>query len=594
MNLTKPVRLILIGLLLYSLSTLLFTRSFASEPLGEYDMAMYERPAFASLQTEEVFPEGLLELWTRALQRPDVELQRMVIDSMAIAHQRGLDGVETLRPNLREILQTPNQNVNLVRAAAHALIVLDSQTDAALLADIAIRRGGTVALVIEPALADWKSDAMKKVWLDRVHSLASTDSSTLMAMKGLGELGAIEASDRLKERVQQRRASARLRIEAARVLSQLDPPGLVELAQALQDDPSETNPLAAILAIELLKRQSGEDAAEILHRFIDHPDLAVQSGAITQLLRIDPNRVERHLDQSIRSRDVGVRLACVRSMIATQKPERIQNLAAMLDDENPSLRREVAAGLVDLAGQSNLREEVLHRAVDVLARDSWRGCEQAAVVLAKLDHEPAGSRLVELLRHERGEVKVAAAWGLTQLRVEGLLPAMLTHAQAVYDGFQSGELNDDMPGVSDQVAHLFIAMGDQRYAAAEPLMRAYLPKNFMIGIHSRAAAAWALGWIHEDDVQADLVGVMGARLNDTSSLEPELNEVRRMCAVSLGRMGAQSALPILRKNAGIAAPPARASDWAIEQITGEPVPVFPPRQTEIGGWFLSPIPKSTP
>lgn len=576
------------------LATTTLHQAVALDPFAEYEMTMYDRPAFATIPGNEVFPDVLLELWTRALQRPDAELQRMVIDSMTIAHQQGLSGVSTLRPKLREIVNAPDQNPELVRSAAHALIVLGRAEDGQLLGDIAIRYGGTVAQVIEPGLAKWKSTAMQAAWVERLRTPTTGASSLLLAMEGLGALKLDGAKETLVDWVTRPQAAVRLRLAAARALAQLNSDGLVELATKLRSSDVDAEPLTGILAIELLKEQTDTDAIELFQTLLDSPTLAVQSGALTQLQRISPDQVDVSIDRFASSRDVGLRFACARSMIATDKLTRIQTLASMLDDENPTLRREVAAGLVKLGSVPGLRDQVLSRVVAVLAQDSWRGCEQAAVVLAKLNHAPAGPRMVELLAHERGEVKVATAWGLTQLRIGELLPDMLERAQFVYDGFRTGKLNQSMPGLVDQITHLFIAMGDQRYSPAEPLMRAYLPKDISLGVHSRAAAAWALGMIHEDDPQEDLITVMLERLNDTQSLQPEMSEVRQMCAVSMGRMRAETAIASLRKNAGSEAIPSRACDWAIEQLTGESVPVFPSRQSEISGWFLSPIPTHAP
>ncbi|WP_186775008.1 HEAT repeat domain-containing protein [Allorhodopirellula solitaria] len=593
MNLTMMFRSIS-ALALGVLLTLWAQPSRAVDPFADYDMVMYERPGFPSVLIEDVFPDGLLDLWSRALARPEVELQRMAIDSMAIAHQQGLAGVETLRPELRQILDASDQNRDLVRAAAQALIAIDSKSDADRLADAAVEYGGTVAQVIEPALGAWNSDAMKSHWLQRIGSPAASGNRLLMAIEGLGALGAEEAAPTLVEIVRQRHAAPRVRMAAARVLSQLDSSEVVGLAQSLLREDTYRQPLAAIMSIELLKRHNDDDAIELFKSLLESPNLAVQGGALSQLYRIDPEQVDQYVPRFVDSRDAAVRSVCARSMIATRKQKNIERLAVMLDDQNPSLRREVAAGLVALADQQDLKDEIQQRVFEVLRQDSWQGCEQAAVVLAKLDFKASGPRMVELLTHQRGEVKVASAWGLTQLRIEELLPAMLEHAQQIHAGFQSDRYNDEMPGLSDHVAHLFIAMGDQSYAPAAPLMRQYLPKNYSLGLHARAAAAWALGLIHEDDPPADLVTIMVGRINDVYSLEPESGAVRRMCAVSLGRMEAESALPDLREQAGTEAPASRACDWAIEKITGDPVPQFPPRQRELTGWFLSPIPTTKP
>jgi HEAT repeat protein len=245
--------------------------------------------------------------------------------------------------------------------------------------------------------------------------------------------------------------------------------------------------------------------------------------------------------------------------------------------------------LLQLAEDPGLRKQVIVESMRVLRQDQWRGCEQACVLLARLDHKDSGRRMVELLGHERGEVTVAAAWGLTQLRVEALLPDMLDHAQSVFDGFRAGQLNDDMPGASLHVAHLFIALGDRKYGPADPLLRQYLPKDFSLGAESRAAAAWAVGFLYEEDPQQDLVALLAGRLNDIGGLEPELDVVRQMCAVSLGRMNVESSRDDLRKYAGSGGGVPGACSWALERITGEKPPPIEPQVRPVDDWFLAPL-----
>ncbi len=563
----------------------------AANPFLEYDLPIYESPDVQSTLDYKDFQAGLLELWMKALQRPDAELKRMVIDSMIIAHQKGLKGVDAIKPDMVALLKSPDQSLDLVRSASNALVVLDSRDHASLLAEVAASYGGSASQIIEPALAKWQSSEMIDQWLARVRDSSSNDTQMILAIQGLGQLKSNESRELLLDHVRNRAEPTSIRLASARSLAMIDAEGLVETATKLAKESTERNPLGSLLAIEMLATHSSDEASDFLDGLLSEPSTAVQAGALAQLLRIDPQLVERRVDEFVTSVDSSVRTSCARSMLATKKPERVKTLAAMLDDENPSLRREVANGLIEFTKLDGMSDEVITQTSKVLAQDSWRGCEQAIVVLAKLDHRDAGPRFVELLSHDRGEVKVASAWGLAQLRIKELLPDMLEHAQRVYDGFASGEINDNMPGFSDQVAHLFIAMGDQRYAAADPLMRLYIPKNMLIGQHPRPAAIWALGWIHEAAPEEELVKLLLGRLNDVSALEPEMEEVRFMSAISLGRMKAESALPDLRKYAGPAGGSARASAWAIEQLTGEPAPGVPRNRIEIGGWFLSPIPE---
>jgi HEAT repeat protein len=313
----------------------------------------------------------------------------------------------------------------------------------------------------------------------------------------------------------------------------------------------------------------------------------VQSKSLERLYEIDFQLVVKHAEALISSNDANVRRWVAKAMIDTQEVGRIEMLCSLLDDVNPTLRRDVAAGLIELAEIEGLHDEVIERTTEVLNRDQWRGCEQAVVVLTRLDHKPSGKRMVELLGHERGDVQVASAWGLSELRMKELLPDMLDHARSVYDGFKSGQLNDNMQGASRHVAHLFIAFGDQRYKEADSLMRKYLPKDFSLGYQSRPAAAWALGLLFEDDAQEDLVPILERRLNDVGP-EPEDDDMRQMCATALGRMKAESAIPSLRKNAGISSA-GFACYWAIERMTGEMPPPPKRESSTVEDWFLMPI-----
>ena len=56
-----------------------------------------------------------------------------------------------------------------------------------------------------------------------------------------------------------------------------------------------------------------------------------------------------------------------------------------------------------------------------------RGLEQAALLLAKLDHKPAADRLVELLKDSRAEVAITAAWALRVLAEPKSLPKVLDY-----------------------------------------------------------------------------------------------------------------------------------------------------------------------
>ena len=408
------------------------------------------------------------------------------------------------------------------------------------------------------------------------------------AVNGLAALRHAEANGPLTALLRGEGQRVSVRLAAAQALGTINSPEVVDLTESVLRDDSIGMELRSLLAIGLLSHQEGEKTVELLKKIVAGDNSAVQARALQRLFEIDHRIVDGLADPLLSSDDVNVRRWCARAMIAGRTDSRMEPLASFLGDVNPSLRREVARGLIDLAQQPELHDVIIQQTMRVLARDQWQGCEQAAVVLAKLDHEPGGPRLVELLGHSRGEVQVASAWALKQLAVEELLPEMLDHAESVYQGFRSGQINKAMFGPSLKMAHLFIAFGDQRYQPAERLMREYLPKDFSLGLYARAAAAWAMGMLYENNSQDDLVEIFSGRLTDLIGQYPETKEMRRMSAVSLGRMRSESALPLLRRFASGPSEISRICYWSIEQITGEPPPRFEPITIEINDWILSP------
>jgi HEAT repeat protein len=100
----------------------------------------------------------------------------------------------------------------------------------------------------------------------------------------------------------------------------------------------------------------------------------------------------------------------------------------------------------------------------------------------------------------------------------------------------------------------------------------YVPKNYDIGVDARVAAVWALGMLHEDAVDEKLAADLVGRLEDNGQF-PEIEDVRNMSAVSLGRMRAESALDSLKRfaNEGLT-----GCHWALERMIGQaPPPVAP-------------------
>jgi HEAT repeat protein len=265
-------------------------------------------------------------------------------------------------------------------------------------------------------------------------------------------------------------------------------------------------------------------------------------------------------------------------------------------DPHLDVRRRARRHLRALADKKEWQDLVIAEGMRVLPGGrSWRGQEQAAILLAQLDHKPAAPALVPLLESPQPEVGISAAWALRKLNVPDTLPAVRDHVEATLALLQGGQPGREVfPPVlrGHQLSQLNQFLGRQRYAPAEPLLRKFIPRN-SADAESRAAAVWALGLLHQGENDDKLAEALLDRLNHTGfPIPPEDRQVRLMCAVALGRMKAPKALQSLRKYCPdmnpVRDPVQNACGWAISQLTGAAIP--PPKTIRIGrlDWFLLP------
>src|SRR5262249_15062425 len=146
-----------------------------------------------------------------------------------------------------------------------------------------------------------------------------------------------------------------------------------------------------------------------------------------------------------------------------------------------------------------------------------------------------------------------------------------------------------------QLSQLHQLLGQQKYGPADAALRRFVPRMERgICPESRAAAIWALGMLHEGKPEPELLALAEGRLNDSPPPPmppPEDIRVRRMAAITLGRIKAQEALPSLRKYCPDRNPALdpihNACGWAIEQLTGEAMlPPKPIQKLQREGFLL--------
>ena len=385
-----------------------------------------------------------------------------------------------------------------------------------------------------------------------------------------------------------------LRVEAARSLGLVRTRGAEADAKRLLAEAGPTAPAARLAAASVLRYHRGEAAMTLLKQLARDAEPAVALAALEALYEADPCLVAALARPAAASKDARTRTLAVAAVRKCPAVEYVPLLAGLMGDLHPHVRAEARKALRELARLPGYDDLVRRETVRQLATSDRRALEQAIILLAQLDHKAAGARFVELLRFDRPEVAVTAAWGLRKLAVPAHLPAIHSTVErqvAQYARARSAVLQRT---IELQVAQLNQALGQARYRPAEPLLRKFVPRDGGVGEESRAAAVWALGYIHENAAPDDLVVELCERMNDLRSIVyPEDPRVGRTAAVALGRMKAKAAEDTLRSfcPGGVLSNDnvANASGWALQQLTGQPLKPGVPVPLAQRGWFLEPV-----
>jgi HEAT repeat protein len=552
---------------------------------------MYREPDLPDAREVTVFPSRLKPLLLEALARPEVDFKCKAALTIARAHDRGMDGLETTVPALLEILAQPHQSPAVLLAVARALIVLDARASTDRLFRLAQSGDNDYCMLVEPVLAQWDYRPARPIWLERIRESKLEGGRALMAVRLLGQVREESAVPRLRDIALDAGVHAPFRLEAAQALGLIRTSGLESAAKS-----AGPSTIDRLVSAHLLRHHSGAETIALLQSLAQDGESAVSAAAVPRLFEIDPKLLLPLLQLVLANYDATVRSYAVEVLFRFPSLEHFRQLADLLDDPAPEVRMKARRALHDLAAKAEYRSVVIEQGSRMLATDSWRAQEQAAILLCQLDHKAAAARLLKLLYSLRPEVMVASAWGLRKLAVADTLPPVLEFIVERYKLLLGrGVPNISWDAIDRQLSQLTQLMGKCKYEPADAALRKFIPpmlppaRENPPGRETRAAALWALGLIHEGKVDAGLVADFKDRLASRDYFQ-----VRWMAAIGLGRMKARDALPILREYTDVAKnglqplSGSNASAWAINQITGEPIP--PPGIVEhlVTHWFLRP------
>jgi len=282
-------------------------------------------------------------------------------------------------------------------------------------------------------------------------------------------------------------------------------------------------------------------------------------------------------------------------------------LTVLLDDPNTELRNDVRRKLLALAKHESLDAMVRSEGMKSLENGTWRGIEQAALLLGELDHEPAADPMVKhMTTHPRHEARLAAIVGLRWIAVERTFAPMLewarklvdkpTHVDSLLPTDDEGESPGGPTGHfagNMELTHLLQTFGVHQYEPARSVARQMVGRNDKYSGEARAAGMWALSRYYEDQPDQQLATQLVTRLNDAYGMNPELEIARRFAALAVGSMRAKGFEETITNHmvtyTGSQSRIQQTCHWALERITGDSYDPVAPRERDAVGWFMEPI-----
>src|SRR5437879_241197 len=161
------------------------------------DSVMYQDPKLPRAKITRAPLPDLTSVWLIALRRPEADYQSRAALTIVMAHQEGMKGLDVTIDPLLEILAGPDHHPLARLAAARALIELDVRRAAEPMLTQAKTGDHDLRDVIEPALASWKYQPTRELWLERLRLTDPTSSELVLAMPVLPALRTPEAAARL-------------------------------------------------------------------------------------------------------------------------------------------------------------------------------------------------------------------------------------------------------------------------------------------------------------------------------------------------------------------------------------------------------------
>lgn len=554
---------------------------------------MLRDPDFVQPKIVAVYPESMPALWRELFARPESEYKIRAAAALARAHGEGMAGREKTVQILVAELEKKDRPALVKIAIVQALADLDAKDAAAAMFRASADGDIDVRQIVDPCLTRWQFEPVRAAWLERM-KVKPSQRGTILAIRGLRAARDERAIPRLREIAMDGDELSPVRLEAAAAVADLRRTGWEADAKALAAETGPRGTVSRVVGATLLRHHDGPAATALLQSFVKDPEPAAAARAMARLVELDPAAVGPVLEIALAHPDAAVRLPAVESLGRAPTDDSLRKLGDRLADIHPDVRIKARQLLLQLFARPEWKDAVRREAMRILAGNYWGGLQQAAQLVGQIEHAPAVDRLIALQDHERTEVFVTAAWAFRTLnRADKVATGFdLFNARLKFAMNPANRLPPlTARALDEQMSQLAQYLGTQKYAPASAAFRKLIPPT-AAPLETRAAAIWSLGKIHEGQMGLGFERAVEARLNAIMPMDVEAPLVRRMCAVTLARVGSKDAVKSLRLYYGGGPSPddvGNACGWALERLTGEKVPpAVPVEQTQIN-FFAIPL-----
>ena len=458
-------------------------------------------------------------------------------------------------------LPEPNRQLRLTQAAAALALATPEHADGLWQR---LHRQTDTRRLIEQQLIRWQRPQGVAEWRKRLVDPTAPWLDLRLAIEGIGALGEAQDQAALEQLLRSDRLPTALHVVIAGSLGQLVDQGLEQLAaDVLASGVEQTD----LLAARLLAGHASDRARDMLLALLQSPHLPAQVAAYTALSEHHHQSAWEVAEEMLQRPDNNLRHLALSVLQRAEDSQSLRLQGTALYDANANVRNTAREHLLHKAASPALRRVVDTIISEAFASNHLPANQQAIYLSVALEDESRCRDLLPLLDSTDLDTSLIAGWGLQQLATSNdTLDSMLEFAQGVTQRLEQEQRVQFLEILRQ--SFLFEAFGKNRYQAAVPMLRIYVPKNgHKMGDVARASAIWALGTTLQSSRDEPLARQLAQRMLDESISDPEDELVQFTSALALGWLGVPGSVGDLRRV--VAEPPAPlglARNWSLEQL----------------------------